>query len=451
MLLRRAAAFAVLMLAAQTALWAITVTLKPGRGEGSDIVIDSSVEEHMAANQSSAANGQFWTEGDKLWFKFPDCPASFTAPEGEILLGWYVGDESSSPLNPGTQNTITESLVLIAYWGVEEFEERYEGYNITYAVTSKSPKEVKVKSIHVEDRNEITIPATVEHDWEEYTVVEIGDGVLQDNSALNTLTFAEGAQLRAMGENAFKGCNNLHTIHNIPGSIESKGGYLFDGANELQEVTIWGNRRISEEYWVYIMNAQSVTVTMPANSFGDDYWTTFYNPNSNFQADGNTTVYKATLSGDALLLHEVEDRIIDTWAPVILKSTGNPVLTKTETRSSDTAPNDLQGSDNDGETFPGTYVLYGGAQGLGFYPFSGTTLQCGKAYIIISQGGSVRGYVGMNEVPSVGTVGIQLHAETRQAEQEAAEAWTALDGRRLPVRPTRPGIYLRGGRKVVIK
>ena len=40
-LLRRAAAFAVLMLAAQTALWAYTVTLKAGRGTGSDIVLDS--------------------------------------------------------------------------------------------------------------------------------------------------------------------------------------------------------------------------------------------------------------------------------------------------------------------------------------------------------------------------------------------------------------------------
>lgn len=474
-LLRRAAALAVLMLAAQTALWAYTVTLKAGsRGTGSDIVINSGDEANMAANQGSAAHGQFWMEGDQLWFRFPDCPASFTAPEGEILLGWYVGEESGSPFSPGFVNKITKDLVLIAKWGKEEFNEGNEDYNITYAVTSKSPLEVKMTSIDLRGGTVLTIPATVDHDWEIYTVVEIGDEVCKSDGylttltmpatvrrigkeafsqcfALTTLTFEEGSQLTAMGQDAFAFCSNLHTIYNIQGSIKSEGGNLFNDCSGIQEVTIWGNRRIGTEEWGIIMNAQSVTVTLPANEADGAYWTTFYNENYHFKADGNTTVYKATLSGDALLLHEVEDRIIKWATGVILKSTGNPVLTKNETKSKDEAETDLKGSDYDQAPGPGTYVLYGGAQGLGFYPFSGTTLQGGKAYITISSGGSVRGYVGMSQEPTVGTVGIQHHADTRQAAEEAAEGWFTLDGRALLGRPATPGLYIQKGRKVMIK
>ena len=122
-LLRRIASAALLMLTFHTAAMAITVTLKPGRGSGSDIVINSGFSANMAANRSSATRGQFWWEGDQLWFKFPDCPGSFTARGDDVFLGWTIDSEDGAKLSPGTQYQISKELTLYAQWGVVEFDE----------------------------------------------------------------------------------------------------------------------------------------------------------------------------------------------------------------------------------------------------------------------------------------------------------------------------------------
>lgn len=116
-LLRRAAVFAVLMLAAQTALWAYTVTLKPGRGTGDDIILDSGDLALQAADNDHLAEGKFFMDGEKLWFMFPDCPASFTAPEGEFFYVWYMNEEGGTEIETGKFRDINADLVLIAKWG----------------------------------------------------------------------------------------------------------------------------------------------------------------------------------------------------------------------------------------------------------------------------------------------------------------------------------------------
>ncbi|MBQ7181126.1 MAG: leucine-rich repeat domain-containing protein [Bacteroidaceae bacterium] len=474
MLLRRAAACAVLMLLAQTALMAYTVTLQSGsRGEGSDIVINTPDPAGLPTSQSGVGNGQFWMEGEQLWYKFPDCPASFTAPAGEILLGWYIGEESDEAQDPGTRWTISSDLVLIAKWGAEEIEYGDGNNNLKFAVTCVSPLEAKLIEISQFDDGNLVIPAIVD-DWgKEYSVVEIADGVCQNRSELTaltiaatvrrigkeafskchnltTLTFAEGGQLTAMGQHAFFNCEKLKKIYNLPGSTESEEGYLFDSCGTFEEVTIWGYRNIDDGNWADIRNASTLRVTLPANAANGAMWTTFYSDGRNFQADDATTVYKATLQGSSLVMHEVEDRIVNDFTAVILKSTGNPVLTKTEAESSDGAHNDLKGCGEAMNTPERTYVLYGGEDGLGFYPYSGEKLNPGKAYIQVPASSGVKGYIGFTEGIDLGATDVQIPS-AGEAQQEEAEAWTALDGRRLSDRPISPGIYLRSGRKVVIK
>jgi hypothetical protein len=199
-----------------------------------------------------------------------------------------------------------------------------------------------------------------------------------------------------------------------------------------------------------LSSVQSFQWILPSNKFGDDTWTTFYTRDFNLQADGATTVYKAELKESSLQLHEVPDRIINHNTPVILKSTGNPVLTKTEAESTDDLPNSLNGADSDNNTLSGTYVLYGGEQGLGFYPYNGEYLQAGKAYVDIPSGSGVKGFVGMTETPNIGTTAI-LSMPVQEAAQDEAAPWYNIDGRRLPGQPARPGIYIRSGRKAVIR
>ena len=473
MLLRRAAAFAVLMLAAQTALWAYTVTLKPGRGTGSVIVLDSEDPTLQATDNDHPAEGQFFMEEGKLWFRFPSCPSSFTAPTGEEFKGWYINAEDGDAVTDGFYFFLTGDLELIAKWDAVEYVKYDDEVVLNYAISNNSPREVKITGIGYVGDSNVTIPASLEHGGETYSVVEIADGVSNQETELTaltipatvrrigsnafrqcwdltTVTFEEGSQLTSAGENAFYECHSLKYIYNIPCSVKSDKGVMFKINGKLEEVTIWGNNGMENQDWAKIYGASTVKMTVPANKFGDDYWTTFYHGVESFQTDASTTVYKAELIGSSLQLHEVADGIITWRQPVILKSTGNPVLTKTKTKSSDTAPNDLEPSFSEWAIEPGTYVLSGGAEGLGFYPFSGTQLNDGEAHIIIQPDMGVYDFVGMMETPNVGTTAIPSMPAQEAAQDEAA-TWYSIDGRRLPARPARPGIYIRSGRKAVIR
>ena len=87
------------------------------------------------------------------------------------------------------------------------------------------------------------------------------------------------------------------------------GRESFWGCRSLQSVTINGNPKIgTDAFWGVLAN---VTMNLTASRIGNDYWTTFYNDGYNFQADGNTTVYKGTVNESSLMLTEVEDTIVN--------------------------------------------------------------------------------------------------------------------------------------------
>ncbi len=193
----------------------------------------------------------------------------------------------------------------------------------------------------------------------------------------------------------------------------------------------------------------TVTVSNPtvtANNGGDgNYWSTFYNATQSFTADANTTVYKAALNGtSSVTLTEVTD--IAAGQAVILKSTtGTITLTPAATTTSDFSDNELKGGTTvtDGND---AYTLSRGSAGtgpVGFYKFSGATLDGSKAHLEIPTS-AARSFIGFGDD---NTTAIELPA---LAEDEAAE-WYSLDGRRLSGKPAHKGIYVRNGKKVVIK
>ena len=472
-LLRRIASAALLLLTFHTAAMAITITLKPGRGSGSDIVIYSEDRSLYATDVASAANGQFWEEGTKLWFRFPDCPGSFTARGDDVFLGWTIDSEDGATLSPGTQYQISKELTLYAQWGVVEFDECTDFATLKYTVTNTSPREVSLIGFEVPEISDFSIPASVEDHGEVYAVTGIGDGFGRSNmymttltipatvrsigteafrscSNLTTVTIAEGSQLESIGDGAFNNCDNLTSVYGIPACAKAPlDGNIFS-FTELNKVTIVGHGNLDDGLLDRFYNVASWQWIVPSNEFGGAKWTTFYTPFANLQADDATTVYKAELVGNTLLLHEVQDRIIDSGTGVILKSTGNPLLTKTEAESTDASHNDLEGNVSDIDAFPEYYVLYGGEEGLGFYPYSGAKLNGGKAYVVITSGSGVKGFIGMTETPNIGTTAIPC-LPVQEAAQDEAAPWYSIDGRRLPARPAQPGIYIRGGRKAVIR
>ncbi len=145
-------------------------------------------------------------------------------------------------------------------------------------------------------------------------------------------------------------------------------------------------------------------------------------------------------------MYEVTDKIVNAGTGVVLKSTGNPVMTLTTSASSNADSNSLEGvSDAAGHTSDGTmYVLnYKAATGVGFYKLtSGKTLGVGKAYLTYS-GAGANGFFGFGETTSI-------NEELRIKNEEFATAPVYdLQGRRV-AQPAK-GLYIVNGKKVVIK
>ena len=192
---------------------------------------------------------------------------------------------------------------------------------------------------------------------------------------------------------------------------------------------------------------------MAANPVDGDYWMTFFNDGYHFKAGENTTVYKGTLSGSSIVLKPVEDKIVTARTAVILKSTGNPVMTLNSAASSDTNSNSLQGvSDLSGKTAANpstTYVLnYKEGTGVGFYKLkSGKTLGYGKAYLDTSTTGAPS-YLNFEENE---TTEVREVKEVNVVIEVNDNSWYTLDGRKMDSKPTAKGLYIVNGKKVVIK
>ena len=199
--------------------------------------------------------------------------------------------------------------------------------------------------------------------------------------SIKSIVIGEG--VTSIGNYSFRECTNL-TSATIPNSVTSIGDSSFSECNSLTSVTLNSNPQIQPNAFPV---TATVTMNLTANPVGDDKWMTFFNDGYHFKADENTTVYKGTLSDSSVSLTEVADKIVTKGNAVILKSTGNPVMTLNSAASSDgydAATNDLKGvSDVDGLLSNGSiYVLNNGKSGVGFYKLkSGKTLGYGKAYL----------------------------------------------------------------------
>ena len=292
-----------------------------------------------------------------------------------------------------------------------------------------------------EEATSVSIPASV---------TSIGYYSFNFCPKLSSLNIAANSSLKTIDNNAFYLCSGLESV-SIPASVTSIGSSAFDCCSNLATVTLNSNPSIGEHAFDDIKAGATVTMNLTANSAGGAYWTTFYNKNYSFEADANTQVFKAALSGTALTLTELTtDKIVNKDNAVILKSTASPiVMTLTTDGSNDFTGNSLQGVDNpDGKTAADpstTYVLNNGSNGVGFYKLTaGKTLGVGKAYLTYPSS-SAPEYFGFDEDA---TAIISIENGKLKIENEADEVYD-LQGRRV-AQPTK-GMYIVNGKKVIIK
>ncbi len=283
------------------------------------------------------------------------------------------------------------------------------------------------------------------------SVTGIGGSVFRHCSSLQSVTIPNS--VTSIGNDAFLGCSNLESV-TIPNSVTSIGDHAFDDCARLQSVTINGNPKIGDGAFNDISANATVTMNLTASKIGNDYWTTFYNDGYNFQADGNTTVYKGTVNESSLMLTEVEDKIVNRGTAVILKSSGNPVMTLTESGSEDTNSNDLRGiSDRTLRTYVISnfsaneiYTMGNTSAGFGFHKHTDEFVPAGEAFLPLNTDGAVVESFAI-VLPSVSSTGIKPVSSDKDLQKH----WFTISGAHLGGKPSHPGVYINGNKKVMIK
>ena len=148
------------------------------------------------------------------------------------------------------------------------FDSESGSYTLNFSITSEPteenselPFEVCLTYCDGSENCNVDIPATVEHNGQEYTVTAIGDRAFDRESEhlssvaipasvksigknafrsrenLISVSFADNSQLENIGVGAFQYCSSLATI-TIPASVTSIGNAAFQGCSSLAAITI---------------------------------------------------------------------------------------------------------------------------------------------------------------------------------------------------------------------
>ena len=210
--------------------------------------------------------------------------------------------------------------------------------------------------------------------------------------------------------------------------------------------------------------ASSTRIDLEVHDDGTgNYWTTFYHPAVGFNISANEngvpTAYIATVSVSKVELTGIEPiGCIPAGQAVIVKTAtygnGKITLTRSDGIAQPSGTNHLKGG---ASVTPGldAYTLSrgnGGTGTLGFYKFSGTSLDPYKAHLEIdpSSPSPARGFFDIDDDETTGILTPPLTPPLIGAGSSEA-AWYSLDGRRLSGKPQKKGIYVRNGQKYIVK
>ena len=390
--------------------------------------------------------------------------ASYDEPTraGYMFCGWSTSSTGKAQYCTNDKITLTGNTTLYAIW-----------CKLTYTITNEELRQVELSGYEGDKpTGALNIPSQVNINGINYSVTSIGNDAFLGCKDLVSVTIPSSVtsignyafsncyslqsvtipnSVTSIENDAFRNCYNLQSV-TLPNSVTSIGDFAFKSCNKLTSVTLNSNPRIGIE--VFEDTPATVTMNLTASNVNEDKWTTFYNSDCNFQADENTTVYKATVDGSSLVLTEVADRIVNSGTAVILKSSGKPVMTLTKPGSSDTNGNDLQGfserfSRSDVMEYFSVNAIYtmgNTSAGFGFHRYTGEYVPAGKAFLPLNTSNGAKAQ-SLAIVFSIGATGIKSVSSDSNVQND----WFSLDGTRLNGKPSQPGIYVNGKKKIVIK
>ena len=94
------------------------------------------------------------------------------------------------------------------------------------------------------------------------------------------------------------------------------------------------------------------------------------------------------------------------------------------------------------------YTLAAVGDAVGFYKFTGSSLDPNKAHLEIPQTAEASTFYSFSDSP---TAMEDVKSEGVKSEESSADGWFTLDGRRLSSQPTAKGIYVKQGKKFIVK
>ncbi len=350
--------------------------------------------------------------------------------------------------------TMLLGMVGVNAWGA--INEIFDAGDIRYKVTSESPNEVAVIPDYSNSwkyAGAVDIPATVTNGGTTYSVTSIEENTFLNCYSLASVTIPNS--VTTIGEWAFSNCTTLARITCWATTPPSLGTDVFKSSNTSLEIYV-----PSSCVSAYTTNWSGQTIkaipnVLTANSANGAYWSTYYNTYSNAQVDEGTKVYTVSVSGTTAKLHEIADRNIKAGEGVVLKSTTSSITLTYNTTATlgDFSTNELKGVDwlttISTSPYMGKYIYTmadrsddSSEMGLGFYPYSGTTLAANKAVLALDAVAAARGFVFSfeEEMTRLTTV--------PSAKDEGRECYS-LSGQRV-AQPTK-GVYIVNGKKVVLK
>ena len=211
---------------------------------------------------------------------------------------------------------------------------------------------------------------------------------------------------------------------------------------------------------------QETIVLFAANS--THLWATFCSQNEYEVPEGCTAYTISSISGSTVMLSDALTTV-PAYTPVLIQRDANVTLPVTAIyKAAGSAPASGYDAQTGLAATPGTaFTFYGNClrsdvsadDFKGYYNEGQTYLLYDGKFILADENGGLGAHKCLlvlsstNNAPvlSIGTETTSLSPVPSPSREGSSQRWYTLDGRKLDKQPTKKGIYINGGRKVVIK
>ena len=367
--------------------------------------------------------------------------ADSEVPMGDAVVLSYKGDDKADAedLTLAREYTFTVPGGLNAYVSNAEFQSTasigVEGASVSWSYDADSKTititgEGATRNFGGEGMVDpfASIRSAVTSIVVEESVTGLGAGIFAECTALKSIKIGNAAQVLALGEGAIPANEGLQI--DVPGNLY----------NEYKTTDGWSALTIT--------SSESVVMTNVAFDGSNDY-DTFVDPDHSLIVPSVLTAFTVKSVGEtSVALSPIEDGIIPAGVPVLLlsKTVDSDDIRSSSTKEKGTATaGQLKAAPKGGKevkAIGNIYLLY---KDKFYLSQTGTIPENGVYLELQAEKSRSRGVLSIGDD---GTTGIQQIENGLNLEKNG---WYTLDGRRLESAPTRKGLYINNGKKVVIK